>query len=218
MASRTPELSPEAIKRRKRQMLPRAPEVTLGERAKGLKKDEDELQKLLEKLLYLAERETLFTMTLERGRLFSALAYAGFVSSLYTILEVQQAPGTFSVNRLAVPAGSVYCPLRIKYYTSLPWWLEIDIRVDAPIPPSLIVFNRAPESHGIEFKGISAIRQYIDVITRNNHVANTLNCAVILDIYLMTITVWNMLEVIYLKPIAEYAQEQAEKLTGRPWP
>lgn len=219
MASRTPRLSPEEIRRRKRQMLPRAPEITLGERARELKTDEDELQKLLEELVYYAERETLFTMTLERPRLMSALFYAGFIGSIFYNYEGQIAPGATITAYLPVPAGFVLSPVKANYYSSLPWWLSIMIWVDSDLPAlPAVALTRVPDYYPHIFHGLSSMRRFMRFTVTNNHALNTVNFLAIQGFDIMTITTWEMLEEIYLKPIIEYAQEQAEKLTGRPFP
>ncbi len=210
-------LKPEVIKRRKRITMPRAPSRTLGEKA-PLEADE-KLDELLEQLLAEAKKATLFTMTLERDRLFSALYYAGFVAPVWVNTEIQLAPLAATSVYVAVPPGFAVVPRRVTSVTSLPWWLTSSVWIDSE-PPALpsIFFLRGPEIYDFAFGGIVPVRRYLRIDVINNHVANTANLISMMEAALLTEAAWEMLEAIYLQPIAEYAQEKAEELTGRPFP
>lgn len=218
MSARTPGLE-ETIRRRKRQSIPRAPEITLGKKVPGVKGADEKLEKLLEELVYLADRETLFTMTLEKGRLLSALSYAGFVGGLFYNYEGQIAPGATVTTYLPVPAEWAFTPMVSSYYSSLPWWLSVNIWIDRDLPalPDVALL-RAPDRYDHDFEGINAMERFMRFTITNNHAVNTANYLAIQHFVIMRTDVWKMLIEIYLKPIAEYAQEIAEEKTGRPFP
>lgn len=218
MASRTPGLE-ETIRRRKRQAIPRAPPTPLRQKVPELKRADEKLEALLEKLLYYADRETLFTMTLERERLMSALAYAGFVGSMFFNYEGQIAPSATVITYLPVPAGLVLAPKSSSYYSSLPWWLSVSIWIDADVAAlPAVALLRAPDRYDYEFAGLTALRRFMLFVVTNNHVADSANYLAIQSFTVMLEETWKMVEEIYLKPVAEYAQELAEKRTGRPFP
>lgn len=211
-------LDPELLRRRQRRPQYRGPERTLGKKLEGLSADE-KLEVLLKEILGEAKKETLFTMTLERDRLFSALYYAGFAAPLWVNTEIQLAPLAATSVYVAVPPGFVVVPRKTVSVTSLPWWLTGSMWIDTE-PPALpsLFFLRGPETYEFVFSGIVSVRRFFRIDAFNNHVANTANLIVMMEAALVTEASWNMLEAIYLQPIAEYAQEKAEELTGRPWP
>lgn len=212
-------LDPELLKRRKRTMLPRAPLRPLQEQVKGLKTADEELKALLEQLLDEAKLTTMFTVTLERDRLFSALYYAGFVFPVWINVETQLAPLTAATLYLAVPPGIVLVGKDAASYNSLPWHLSLAVWMDTELPAlPLIAVARHPDVYRLVFGGIVPTRRFIRYDLFNLHAVNTLNWGIFQTFAYMTNTVWQMLEAIYLKPIAEYAQEKAEELTGRPFP
>ena len=219
MAETAP-LDPQTILRRRRQAIPRGPLEPLRERVGGLGQADDRLEKLLEELLYLAERETIFTMTLERDRLLSALFHSGYVGEVYLNIEHLMLPGVTQTTYLPVPPGFVICPIDYELYSSLPWWLTVYVWVDTDFPAVPYVFlTRAPESYGpVHTGGIMAFRRFVRYTTTNNHAVNTANFLAIQLFDFMTVDTWKMIEEVYLKPIVEFVQETAEKRTGRPFP
>jgi len=218
MAETAP-LSPEAIQRRRRQEQMRSPEQALRAKVGQLSQDEDKLEKLLEELLYLAERETIFTMTLERDRLVSALGYAGYIYQGFLNHEGQIGPGATTTTYIPVPTGFVISPIKLSYYNSLPWWLTLYAWIDWDFPAiPIVLVLRTPDKYEWEFKSFAPIRRFIRFTTTNNHLVNTINFLAVQYFVAFTEDVWSMVEEIYLKPIAEFAQEQAEKRTGRPYP
>lgn len=224
MSTRTPSLE-ETIRRRQRTPLPRAPERTLGEKIRKARDLETIMEELAEEaknltwLLQEARQETLFTMTLERHRLMSALNYAGFLGSIFYNYEGQIGPGATLTTYLPVPAGWVFSPLRASYYNSLPWWLTVTIWIDSDLPAIPNVFlTRAPDRYDHIFEGLNWMTQFMRFTVTNNHAVNTANYLAIQGFDFMREEVWRMIEEIYLKPIAEYAQKKAEELTGRPFP
>ncbi len=212
-------LDPELLRRRQRRPQKRGSERTLGEKGRKLLSADEKLEALLEKLLEEAKLQTLFTLTLERDRLFSALNYAGFVAPAWIINEAQLAPlGTITIVA-TVPAGMALVPRVQTAYNSLPWNLALTLWIDSgpPAMPSIAML-RVPAYYAFVFGGIVPIRNQITVTLLNTNLVNALNAASIYEVALMTNATWNMLETIYLRPIAEYAQEKAEELTGRPFP
>jgi hypothetical protein len=212
-------LSPETIKRRKRRRLPSTPEESLGEKIGQLPEANEELKNLFKSLLEEAKKETMFTMTLERDRLFSALYYAGFAAPLWVNTEVQLAPLATTTVFAAVPPGFVLAPRGVTAYTSLPWWLTSTMWLDSD-PPALpsMLFLRGPETYRFNFEGIIPVKRYFRLTLTNTHLVNTINFISMLETGLVTESVWKMLETIYVKPIAEYVQQISEERTGRPFP
>ena len=200
-------------------MLPRAPLRPLHEKVKELGTADERLESLLEQLLEEAKLNTLFTVTLERDRLFSALYYAGFVFPIWINIETQLAPLTAATLRLTVPPGIVLVGRDVASYNSLPWHLSLAIYMDTE-PPALplIAVARHPDVYRFVFSGIVPTRRFVRYDLFNLHAVNTLNYGIFQTVAYMTDAAWQMLETIYLKPIAEYAQEKAEELTGRPFP
>jgi len=218
MAETAP-LSPEAIQRRRRQEQMRSPELTLRAKAGGVLGADEKLEKLLEELLYLAERETIFTMTLERGRLFTALSNSGYVGSLRVSIEHQMLPGVTQTTYLAIPPNFVFCPFTVEAWCSLPWWISSAVWIDADLPGTpMVFFTRSPDHLDDAIEGIIPTFRFERWTTTNNHVANTANFLVLNTFYIMTFDTWRMIEEVYLKPIVEFVQETAEKRTGRPYP
>lgn len=216
-------LNPELIRRRKRIELPRAPERPLGGKAKELgqpvRSPEEELKALLEQLVAEAKSNTLFTITLERDRLFSALYYAGFVLPVFGNIEVVLGPLAATTVFLNVPPGTVLVPRELNATVSLPWFLASSFWLDSEPPAAPLFFlTRGPETYHFTFGGIVPIRRFVRLTLFNSHLVNTLNFCAITEFGFMAENAWKMLETIYLKPIAEYAQKKAEELTGRPFP
>ena len=212
-------LNPELIKRRKRVDTPRAPFRSLGEPVKGLNTADEDLKALLEQILAESKSGTLFTLTLERDRLFSALYYAGFVLPVWASVEVALAPLGLTTVYLAVPPGTVLVPREISSYSSLPWFLSLSFWVDSE-PPALPMCAtlRHPDNYNLSFGGIVPVKRFVRFTLFNNHLVNPVNYGCFVEVAFMAESAWKMLETIYLKPIAEYAQEKAEALTGRPFP
>lgn len=209
-------LNPDTIRRRQRITMPRAPERTLGSKVKGAAVS---LESLLEQILADTKLDTLFTMTLERDRLFSALYYAGFVAPVWGNVEVQLGPLATTTVYLLVPPGTVLVPRGFTATTSLPWYLASSFWLDTEPPAAPAFFLvRGPETYHFTFGGIIPIKRFVRFTLANTHAVNTLNFCGITELAFMAEAAWNMLEKIYLKPIAEYAQEKAEELTGRPIP
>lgn len=219
MAARSPGLDPEAIKRRKRQMLPRAPSRTLGERVAGLKGADEKLQVLLEEMVRLAERETLFTMTLERGRLMTALNRAGYLGWAFLNVEHTMAPGATVTTYIPVLPNFVYVTAEIWSWGSLPWWITSALWYDTDLPAlPMIAITRSPDNLPVHVEGIVPLFRFMRWTTTNLHALNTAYFLAINNFAVMTEDTWNMLEEVYVKPIIEFVQEQAEKRTGRPFP
>lgn len=218
MSRRTPGLE-ETIRRRKRQMIPRAPEITLGKKVGELKEGDNNLQKLLEELVYLAERETIFTMTLDRGRLLTALNQAGYVVWAWLNAEHTMAPGATVTTYIPVVANFVYVYVGIYSWGSLPWWITSALWFDTDLPALPIVgFTRSPPDFHVDLEGIIPMFRFMRWTTTNNHPTDTAYFLCTNNFAVMSTTVWEMLEEVYVKPIVEYVREQAEKRTGRPFP
>lgn len=213
-------LDPEALKRRQRIRRPTSP-ITLGKRTVGqpVNGDMGQLRELLEQLVDLAEHETIFTMTLERPRLISALNYAGFLTEFFYNCEIQAGPGATVTVYLPIPPGYMFSPTQWTFYNSLPWWLSMYMWADSDLPAAPIVsLLRGPDFYEYKWGGFYGVHRFQRFTIVNNHAVNTANFAAIQLYAVMTDTVEKMIEEVYLKPIVEYVQEKAEKKTGRPWP
>lgn len=219
MAARSPGLDPEAIKRRKRQQLPRAPHRSLGERVAELKSADEKLQLLLEEMVRLQNRQTIFTMSLELHQITAALFHGGYSVDAYINLEQQIGPGATVTTFLPVIPGFVYLAAETEEYSSLPWWLTVGIWVDSDLPAlPYMALTRAPDNYKFINKGLTPIRRFFRFTTTNNHLVDTANFLAINLFAIMRENTWDMLEIVFLKPIVEFLQERAEKETGRPFP
>lgn len=217
--SETAPMSPETIKRLRRQQTPRGPLQPLRERVGALGQADDRLEKLLEELLYLAERETIFTMTLERGRLLTALNSAGYCVFAFLNVEHQMLPGVTQTTYIPVVPNFVYVYVQIDAFNSLPWWVSAYAWIDTDVPAAPVVaLTRASDRKTFDLEGIIPLFRFVRYTTINNHAVNTANFLAMNNFAIMTLDAWKMLEEVYLKPIVEYVQETAEKRTGRPYP
>lgn len=212
-------LNPELLKRRKRIRMPRAPPRTLGAKTGAPLEADEKLEKLLEDLRGLAERETLFTSTLERDRLMTALMYGGYLASVNINIENQLAPGATVTTYLPVLPGFVYIAFEFEYFTSLPWWLTAMMWLDSDLPAlPAAAFTRAPDHYKAEFGGIAALRRFLRYTVTNNHATDTANFLGMHTLGVVTEATWRMIEIVYLQPIVDYVRDKAEQLSGRPWP
>jgi hypothetical protein len=212
-------LSPETIRRRKRRALPSTPEQSIGKNLEQLPEADENFETLLENLVGLAERETIFTMTLERGRLLSALNQAGYAVYAFINVEHQIAPGATITTYIPVVPNFVYVFVGVNAITSLPWWLTSGLWIDNDVPAlPVAAFTRSPDRLDINIEGITPIFRFLRYTTTNNHLINTANFLAVNNFAVMTKTVWKMMEEVYLKPIVDYIREKAEERTGRPFP
>jgi len=210
-------LKSELLKRRQRIQLPRAPERPL--RAEVPRGADEELKELLEQLVSLADRETLFTSTLELSRLVSALGFGGYVLSVLINVENQIAPGGIATTYVPVAPGFTYIPAHFEYWSSLPWWLTTSLWFDTDVPaPPTAFWVRAPEHLAIDWESLSDIHRFLRYTIINNHGVNTVNFCASHWINVVTDDTWRMMQVVYLKPIVDYIRDKAEKETGRPYP
>jgi len=194
---------------------------TLGKKTTGqpVNGDLDQLKMLLEELVDLAGHETLFTMTLERPRLVNALNFAGFIAEMFYNCELQIAPGATVTVYLPVPPGYVFSPTQWTFYSSLPWWLSVYMWTDSDLPAApLVSLLRGPDFYEYKWGGFYGMTRFQRFTVTNNHATNTANFCAIQLYAVFTDAVEKMIEEVYLKPIAEYAQKKAEEKTGRPWP
>jgi hypothetical protein len=213
-------LNPELIKRRKRVETPRAPFRSLGERVKGLNTADGDLEQLLKELIALADRETLFTATMEfYPRLEAALAQAGYLFTINVNVENQIAPGAIVTTYLPIAPGYSFLPVVFEYFTSLPWWLTAAFWVDSDLPnPPNSLYLRTPDHFRVEWYTLARVQRFLRYTVTNNHAANTANFLASHFFDVVTDDTYSMIEKVYLVPLIEYVQEKAEKITGRPSP
>lgn len=171
-------------------------------------------------MLALAERETLFTATMEFfPRLETALGQAGYLFSALINVENQLLPGATVTTYLPVAPGYSYIPIAFDYYSSLPWWLSAAMWVDSDIPaPPNAFWVRAPDRYSLGWKTLSRAHRFLRYTVINNHLINTINfCAThVFDV--VTDDTYKMIEDVYLSPLVDYVREKAEQISGRPFP
>ena len=212
-------LNPDTIRRRQRTQFPRSPEMSLRAEVKGVKGADDDLKLLLEKLVELAERETLFTSTLEPGRLVTALTYGGYAFGGVISVENQIAPGGVVTTYLPVVPGYTYIPTSFEYWNSLPWWISSVCWMDSDLPsPPQALWVRTPDRLTMNWGGIGGLHRFMRYTITNNHATNIAYFCASHWFTFVTDDTWKMIEDIYKAPLIEHVREQAEKKSGRPYP
>lgn len=199
---------------------PRGPLLPLGEKVKGLNAADEDLKALLEKLVILAERDTLFSATTEFLRLESALLYGGYLFSICINMENQIAPGGTVTTYVPIVPGYVFIPCIIEVWSSLPWWISAAVWADSDLPmPPTIAYLRAPDHLRIDtFSNFMGLHRFLRYTVTNNHAVNIANICVSHFFDVMTEDAYKMVENVYLKPLIDYVRDKAEEVTGRPYP
>lgn len=173
---------------------------------------------LAEQVKTLEEQKltSLYTMTLERDRLFGALTEAGLGAGVVTANEFSLAPGATATVVQLVPAGNVYLIAgEGRFYTSLPWWVSYSFWVDqtAPAVP-FATATRMPEELAIDTRGIIPIRGFMVHTCTNLHVAQAAY-AMIKNLMLMVSTeTWEMIRRVYLDAFVKEIRKKALEISG----
>jgi len=193
--------------------------MSLRAEVKGVKGTDDDLRLLLEQLIALAERETLFTSTLEPGRLFSALYYGEYLLDIMLIVENQIGPGATVTTYLPVVPGFTYILDTFEYWNSLPWWISSYTWLDTDLPAAPNAFwVRTPDRLTMSWEGIFGLQRFLRYTVTNNHATNIANFCASHFFHLVSNDTWKMIENVYKAPLIEYIRGQAEEKTGRPYP
>ena len=176
-----------------------------------------DVEKLLKEILEEGKRETLFTMTLERDRLFTALMDAGLVVPYNLLLELTIGAGATVTEYFYVPSGFVVVPRSYHYINSLPWHLTVLIWLDsdAPAIPALIQ-TRFPDRREGTFPGLWPLKRLVRVTCTNIHAAQTAYFQLAFSTAIGTTEVWDMMKGVYLDTIVKYVRKRAMELTGIP--
>lgn len=213
--------SPETIRHRRRVGLPTllpGPTGKLGVVGQQLGANGD-LQSLLEELVSLAQKDVVFTATLEPDRLLLALGYAGYAFPVFINVEDLLAPLATVTTYLAVPDGWTFVVRWTEYWNSLPWNLTSAFWVDSDVPaPPTALFIRTPDHLHTDFPSLVGANRFIRYTVTNNHAINTAYFCGAHYFWAMTVDTMKMVEAVYEKPLIDYVREQAEKIAGRPFP
>ena len=178
-----------------------------------------ELEKILKEIQEEGKRETLFTMTLERDRLFTALMDAGYVLPYSLLMELTMGPGATTTQYVYVPTGYVMIPRSYRYINSLPWYLTVYIWMDSDLPqPPALLQTRFPDRREGSFPGIWPLKRLVKVTCTNLHASETAYFQLAFSVALGRMDVWDMIKAVYLDTIVEYVRRRAEELTGIPAP
>lgn len=178
----------------------------------------EKLEKLLEELLEEQERTSLYTMTLERARLFSSLLEAGIGTIVITANEFTLAPGATQTIVQLVPPGFVYMiggPA--VFYTSLPWWVSYSMWLDQT-PPALPIATatRMPDRLTLDTHGIIPIRVFMVHTCVNLDVANPAFALVYNVMFMVSTETWDMIRQVYLDALVKEIRKKALKISGIP--
>lgn len=177
------------------------------------------LEELLTELLEEAKRETLFTFSIDRDRIYTSLMNAGYLVPVVPTSEVVLAPLAATTVTANIPSGYVYNFWDYDLQTSLPWYVSVFMWIDSgpPAMPSLF-FTRFPPQYKDKMPGVWPIYRSITVNLTNLHATETAYFIAIHRFAVMKRDVWDMLKAVYLDPIVEYIRMKAAERTGVPSP
>ena len=175
--------------------------------------DLEGLKSLLEDLLAEAKLDTLFTATLDIGRMYTALRDAGYLATLDFILYDELAPGNTSTQRISVPPGFKYLQWEVWIDVSVPWYMMGTIVyagwppvIDPSIPPRY-------EGHAV---GYWPIGDFVEFTGVNTHPTENNRYHVVFRVGVISNETWNMIKAAFLDPINAYIRAKAKELSGMP--
>ena len=175
-----------------------------------------EIEKILLELLEEQQDTSLFTMTLERDRLYSALAEAGLAVGVVTSNEFTLAVGATQTVIQLVPPGFIYLiAAEGTFYTSLPWWVSYSMWIDQT-PPAVPVATatRMPGELHIDFAGIFPIRAFLIHTCINLHAAQLAYAMVKNIMFMVSVETWDMIREVYLDELVKQIREKALRISG----
>lgn len=177
-----------------------------------------DLKKLLEDILAEQKEISLYTLTLERDRLFGALIEAGLGVPVVTAIEFVLASGATSTVFFPIPPGTValmYGP--VEWFTSLPWWCSYSFWVDTTAPAiPLGTAIRMPAEKSFDFRGIYGVRAFTVHQVTNLHVAQTAYVMVVNLVLSVSTETWNLIKAVYLDALVERLRKKAIEISGIP--
>ena len=179
----------------------------------------EKVEKILSDLLEEAKRETLFTVTLERDRLISALYNAGLAIGYAWTGYLTVAPLAMGSLTFSVPSGYVAVIQKFRFDVSIPWYMVLASFYDTPITGTPAIYDPSHPPHvEFEFPYLWPVFQYgIDTWT-NNHATENNRGHNVATMALMKRDVWDMVKAVYLDPLVEYVRKKASEVSGIPAP
>lgn len=174
------------------------------------------VEEILEDLLKEQKDISLYTLTLERDRLFGALMQAGLGVIVITANEFILAPGVTGAVVQLTPPGFVYLSAGpADWYTSLPWWCSYSLWVDqtAPAVP-FATATRMPETLQVDTRAILPFRGFSFHQVTNLHVATTAYCMVKNFMFMVSTETWDMIRAVYLDAMVERVRKKALEISG----
>lgn len=176
-----------------------------------------EFRTLLEDLVAEQRKTGLFTLTLERDRLLSALMEAGLGIPILTANEFSLVAGaTTTIIQLVIPGYVHILAGPAIWYTSLPWWCSYSVWMDTTAPATpFATATRMPESlQTPDFRGIMPMRAFGLHQVTNNHATQHAYCMVQNMVIAVTVETWSLIKAVYLDPIVADVREKAAEFSG----
>ncbi|MDP2952213.1 MAG: hypothetical protein Q8O76_02710, partial [Chloroflexota bacterium] len=156
---------------------------------------------------------TLFTATLDIGRMYTALRDANYLATLDFILYDELAPGNTSTQRISVPPGFKYLQWEVWIDVSVPWYMAGTIVyagwppvIDPSIPPRY-------EGHAV---GYWPIGEFVEFTGLNLHPTENNRYHVVFRVGVISNETWSMIKAAFLDPINAYIRTRAKELSGLP--
>lgn len=177
------------------------------------------LEKLLADILEEQRRTSLYTLTLERDRLFGSLFQAGLGTYIMVANEFSLAAGATTTIIQPVPPGFVFLlggPA--VWHTSLPWWCSYSLWADTTAPATpMATATRMPGTLSTpDLRAILPIRAFILHQVTNNHVAQHAYGGIQNAFCIVSTETWEMIKAVYLDPIVADVRKKAHELSGIP--
>ena len=178
------------------------------------RKNKDELELLLEKLLEEAKRQTNFSVSLDADRMFTALIDANFLGSISIILYDELAPLASSTQRITVPNGYYY--LQWKYFidVSIPWYIFATLQY-AGFP--IVVDPSIPGHYEVGTLGYFPLKDYIEYTALNTHATENNRYHMLDRFAVLSTETWDMIRRVFLDPINAHIRDKAKELSGVPY-
>ena len=178
-----------------------------------------ELRSLLEDLIAEQRRTSLYTLTLERDRLFGSLFQAGLGIYFMFANEFSLAAGaTTTIIQPVIPGFVFLLGGPGVWHTSLPWWCSYSMWADTTDPTTPVATaTRMPGTLSTpDFRGIMPIRAFLLHQVTNNHVAQHAYGGIQNAFCIVSVETWNMIKAVYLDPIVADVRKKAHELSGIP--
>lgn len=177
----------------------------------------EKLEKLLEELIEEQKRTSLYTLTLDRARLFGSLLQAGLLLPVLTANEFSLPAGATTTVVQIIPQGFIFLLAGPGvWYTSLPWWCSYNMWLDTTAPAIPIwTSTRMPESLSTpDFEGMFPIRAFLLHQITNNHATEHAYGLVQNTFAAVTTETWDMIKAVYIDPIVANVRKKALEISG----